>query len=294
MIQLKNGFQGEQMLVIPRIIVKSMESDPIMQKLHITDIGYFPQATHHRRERTEPINQFVLIYCVNGSGWYRINSHIHNVTANQYFILPAEVPHAYGANSASPWTIYWIHFKGEMAALYAKGALQPISISPDRDSRISERLALFEEMLATLRNGYDNDSLRYVSSVLHYFLGSLRYLRQYRNAGTAMQTPDTVEKAIHYMKENMEKQISLDDLAGYAGFSISHFSALFKQKTGHSPLAYNNLLKVQHACHLLDCSDLKINQISYKVGIKDTFYFSRMFSKIMGMSPKEYRESKKG
>ncbi|MBV4004894.1 helix-turn-helix transcriptional regulator, partial [Bacteroides thetaiotaomicron] len=57
---------------------------------------------------------------------------------------------------------------------------------------------------------------------------------------------------------------------------------------------YFNLLKMQQACLLLDTTDMKINQICYKIGIEDTYYFSRLFSKIMGMSPREYRKSKKG
>lgn len=50
---------------------------------------------------------------------------------------------------------------------------------------------------------------------------------------------------------------------------------------------------MQQACLLLDTTDMKINQICYKIGIEDTYYFSRLFSKIMGMSPREYRKSKK-
>ena len=45
---------------------------------------------------------------------------------------------------------------------------------------------------------------------------------------------------------------------------------------------------------MLHITDMKINQICYKIGIEDTYYFSRLFSKIMGMSPREYRKSKKG
>ena len=102
------------------------------------------------------------------------------------------------------------------------------------------------------------------------------------------------ELAIHYMKENMEKHLSLQDIADQIGYSPSHFSMLFKKKTGHGPVTYFNLLKIQHACFLLDTTDMKINQICYKIGIEDTYYFSRLFSKIMGMSPREYRKSKKG
>ena len=112
MLRLKDGFSGERALVLPLIVVEMMEQDPLCSMLHITDIGYYPKAKHHFRERKEPINQYVFIYCVDGAGWYQLGKQRYNVSANQYFILPAGIPHAYGADADHPWTIYWIHFKG--------------------------------------------------------------------------------------------------------------------------------------------------------------------------------------
>ena len=132
--------------------------------------------------------------------------------------------------------------------------------------------------------------------MFHFYLGTLRYVQQFRNAASDGQTEDEniIELSIHYMKENMEKHLSLQDIADQIGYSPSHFSMLFKKRTGHSPLTYFNLLKIQQACLLLDTTDMKINQICYKIGIEDTYYFSRLFSKMMGMSPREYRKSTKG
>lgn len=170
-----------------------------------------------------------------------------------------------------------------------------MDIKPERHSRISTRINLFEEIFNTLKNGYSNENLRYAFSMFHFYLGTLRYIQQYRNAGTnQVEDERIVDVAIHYMKENMEKHLSLEEISTQIGYSPSHFSMLFKKQTGHSPLTYFNLLKIQQACLLLDTTDMKINQICYKIGIEDTYYFSRLFSKIMGMSPREYRKSKKG
>ena len=54
MVKLKNGFTGERALVLPRMIVDKLEEDPLTSMLHITDIGYYPKAKHHFRERKEP------------------------------------------------------------------------------------------------------------------------------------------------------------------------------------------------------------------------------------------------
>ncbi|MDO4164789.1 MAG: AraC family transcriptional regulator [Bacteroides sp.] len=295
MIKLKDGFNGERAIVLPQMIVKLMEDDPLLSALHITDIGYYPNARHHYRERKEPINQYVFIYCINGAGKYRVGEHEYAVTANQYFILPAGIPHAYASDENNPWTIYWIHFKGTLAPYYAKNALHPMDIQPENHSRISHRINLFEEIFNTLGYGYSNENLHYASASFHYYLGTLRYIQQYRKAGgNTVDDDNAIDVIQHYMKENLEKRLTLQELAEHIGYSPSHFSMLFKQKTGHSPLAYFNLLKIQEACFMLDSTDMKVNQICHKIGIEDTYYFSRLFSKIMGTPPKEYRKTKKG
>jgi AraC-like DNA-binding protein len=94
------------------------------------------------------------------------------------------------------------------------------------------------------------------------------------------------------MKENIEKKLSIEEVSKYTGYSTSHFSTLFQQQTQHSPLQYFNLLKVQQAALMLQETDMKINQICFKVGIEDSCYFSRLFTKVTGLSPTQYRKQK--
>ena len=94
------------------------------------------------------------------------------------------------------------------------------------------------------------------------------------------------------MNENIEKKLRLDDLCRFIGYSPSQLSLLFRNQTGHSPHNYFNILKIQLACKLLETTDLKINQICAKVGIDDSYYFSRLFTKTIGISPKKYRCAK--
>ena len=263
MIKKKDGFLGERAVILPPMIIEMEENDPLVSSLYITDIGHYPMAEHHHRVRQEAIDQYVLIYCVDGSGWYVLKGQRYEVKRNQYFILPAGTPHEYGATEGERWTIYWVHFRGEHASVYAEGAQKPQEVKAAMNSNISNRNNIFEEILSTLHFGDGIEDLRYASSLLHYYLASLRYLRQYR---------------------------SLQDVLDYVGYSSTRFSALFKKETGSSPLAYFNRLKIEYACQMLKTTDMHINQICYKVGIEDSLYFSRMFSKAMGMSPSEYRE----
>lgn len=293
MLRIKSGFSGERSLVLPKMVTDMMAADAIVSVLYVTDIGYYPKAENHYRERREPIDQYVFIYCIDGRGSYEVGGNSYEVAANQYFILPAGVPHRYQADAENPWTIYWIHFKGMLAPYYAADAIAPTSVNPGIHSRISNRINMFEELFETLNSGYSIENIRYAMSLFHHYLASLRYVHQYRSAGEKIDEGNVVEAAIHYMKENIERHMTLQEVADFTGYSASHFSMLFKAKTGHSPLNYINLLKIQRACLLLDTTQMRMNQICHKLGMDDPYYFSRLFSKIMGMSPRAYRTKPK-
>lgn len=291
----QDGFSGQRALVLPLQIIQDCKREPLYAALYITDIGYYPDARNHFRERTESIPQYVFIYCVEGRGWFSIQGKTCKVVKNQFFILPAGVPHAYGADEDEPWTIYWIHYSGSLAQAYSANLYEPKDIPPHVNSRISERIALFEEIFRILGMGYSKENLLYSSSVFHCFLGSLRFIRQYRQQQhTEIAQLDVIDAAIHFIKENIEKKITISELAHHVGYSPSHFVALFCARVGYSPIAYFNQLKIQRACQLLDLTDMKVNQVCYKVGIKDCYYFSRLFRKEMGISPSAYKRLKKG
>ena len=272
--------------MLPPMIVEVERKDPLVSSLYITDIGYYPKAYNHFRERKEPISQYVLIYCMEGEGWYKLDGKTYHVAANQYFILPPFVPHTYWADKQHPWTIYWIHFTGQHAGIYSEESQEPQEIRPAMNSRISVRQHIFEEIFTTLEQNTDSESLRYTSSLLHYYLASMRYLRLYRKE--QHEKEDVITATIHYMHENLERKITLNQLAHYAGYSPSHFSLLFRQQTGESPTAYLNKLKIEHACLLMKKNSMHVNEVCHKVGINDSYYFSRLFKLIKGISPQQY------
>jgi len=296
MAKIQSGFKGERAIILPASIVEEFKQDALGSLLHITDIGYYPKADFHYRTRSKAeVRQYVLMYCTKGEGWFETEGIRQKVTEHQCFVLPIGKAHSYGSSSKNPWTIYWIHFDGEKAGYFAEGFEKPVLISPEKDSRIEERLHLFEEIFSTLRNGYRKDNLDYSTVALFHFLGSLKFVGAYRSSIIPnLPQRDVADEAIHFMRENIGKRITLNELSKFSGYSSSHFSSLFHQKTGYSPLNYLSQLKIQEACHFLDFSDLKINQISMMVGFEDALYFSRIFTKTMGVSPTEYRCKKKG
>lgn len=287
---------GERAIILPATVVDELRNDALGSLLHITDMGLYPKAEFHYRSRTTSESmQYVLIYCIEGNGWFEMDGVHHKVPQNHFFILPKGKAHAYGSNPNNPWTICWIHFDGEKAGFFSEGLDKPTPINIDRNSRIEERLHLFEEIYSTLKNGYSKNNLDYSITSLFHFLGSLKFLGAYRESlYSTHQQRDFADEAIHFMRENIHKRITLKEIADFVGFSSSHFSSLFQKKTGYSPLNYFTQLKIQQACHLLDFTDMKVNQISMMIGYEDPFYFSRIFTKTMGQSPSEYRSKMKG
>jgi AraC-like DNA-binding protein len=298
MARIRSGFLGERAVILPAPIVNEYRATEMGSSLHITDIGFYPKASYHYRKRTtQEASQYILIYCTEGEGWFEWNGQVQKVGANQVFILPKGQAHRYGCKRSASWTIYWIHFDGKLAGFFAEGFEKPLQVDPEKDSRIEERFRLFEELFATLKNGYSRNNLEFSSSALVYFLGTLKYLSTYRagNPSEHVETQrDVADEAIHYMRENVHKRLKLNDIARFVGYSSSHFSTLFQEKTGHAPHNYFNHLKIQEACHYLDFTEMKVNQISLLMGFDDPFYFSRIFTKTMGVSPSEYRLTKKG
>jgi hypothetical protein len=68
-IKKKEGFKDQKAIILPYSIIHILEKDPLTAPIHITDIGYYPKAQCHFRERRHGCKQNVLIYCIEGKGW---------------------------------------------------------------------------------------------------------------------------------------------------------------------------------------------------------------------------------
>jgi AraC-like DNA-binding protein len=109
------------------------------------------------------------------------------------------------------------------------------------------------------------------------------------NLSEKMHGTDPVESSISFMQQHISNLLSLEEIARSVNFSASHYSAIFRKKTGFAPIEYFNHLKIQRACQYLHFTDLRVKEIADKLGIEDPYYFSRLFTKLMGVSPNSYR-----
>lgn len=289
MIKKEDGFPGQRSYKLSPIDLRSVTGHPLCQRLYITSIGLYPKAAFHARKRKKGCQQHILIYCVQGEGWYEIQGERHSIKANQAILLPAHVPHQYGADICKPWTIYWLHFAGDNAGIFQNYLCQeshylPLDLPPD-----SKRIALFEDIFHHLTMADNLDHLVYANSCFYHFLATLRAPVYKRPTGEAIQEVDAVDLAITFMKAHLDRNLSLQELAGQAGMSASYFSALFKKKTQKSPVNFFTCLRMQKACELLEGSRLKVKDIAHLVGFHDPYHFTRVFTQVTGHAPKKFR-----
>jgi len=286
----REGFPGQRMRVLPRPLVARAITTPPLSQLLVTDVGYFPRASTHGRVRTHGAAQHIVIVCAAGRGSCTLPSGVHQVQAGQALAIPAGVPHRYEADAEEPWTIWWMHLVGQQVPdlLEAIGATadQPVFGVADPAPVIS----LVDTIIRRMDHDETMASLLASAGAAWHAMALLAADR--RTIGR--QQSDPVAATIEHLRANVSTRISLADLAGMAGLSVSHYSALFRRATGYGALEYQIRLRMGTARELLDTTDRPIASVAAQVGFTDPLYFSRQFHRIHGVSPTEYRSHDKG
>lgn len=105
----------------------------------------------------------------------------------------------------------------------------------------------------------------------------------------ADETTTFIRQSIYYIHQHYTENISLEDVSENVHLSPSYFSSLFKEKTSISFTSYVNQLKIERAKKLLKKTDMTLVDIAMSLGFCSQSYFSSVFKKHVGMSPKQYR-----
>lgn len=287
-----DGFIGQRMIYIPGIINNKVLKDARVYDLYITHIGIFPKALGHLRNRPLGCSQYILIYCFEGEGWVEIKGKRTVLKQNQLIVIAPKTACRYGSGSTKPWTSYWIHYTGVNAEIYSPPINCILEIPPSEDSRIDERILLYEEMLQNLEDYFIPEKVVYANICLKQFLSSIKYLGIYRSVKKEIES-DTLNKVIYFMKNNLKSNLRVLELAEICNCSSSNLYKLFKQNIGNSPQDFFIHLKMERARKYLLQTNMKVKEIGLKLGYTDPYYFSRIFTKHVGLSPANYRKEEK-
>jgi len=274
---------------------KKFSAKPCTRELMITAVGYHPNAEGHYCKRPRGSRGFVFLYCIDGSGWVKYEGNDILVTRNQAVFLRPGRKHEYGASKTHPWSYYYIHYEGALAADYTRLILGEQDSGTYWIKETDEYLKRFSMILANLKQGWTYPNMMMASANLHKLLACI-YLKKEHNAERLhnVSTEARVQAVADMIEENPQNNVSALELARAANLSNSRFRELFKALVGMPPKQYSLHMQIEKSKELLVSSELCIHEISERVGTPDSHYFSRIFSKKVGMSPSEYRETHQG
>lgn len=119
----------------------------------------------------------------------------------------------------------------------------------------------------------------------------MTFVEQTESSGSEEGLSREVQMAIKHMNQNYDKDISLHGVADKIGLSPNYFSSLFKKELQVNFVEYLNGIRIRKAQEYLKFTNLKSYEIADKIGFAHDTYFNRLFKKITGMTPNEYRRT---
>ena len=224
-----------------------------------------------------------FFYVVSGECSLMIDGEYTILKPGDLAFLPKGRMRAY-SNMSETITLYEMNFSAEIDGenWYSALGLEngTYVVSPPSNEMISE---LFES------------SVRYEfnQSILYDVIHSSNLLTIIKVFAILKTEQDSISQlflpVINYMKENLYKQIKVSELAELIFMEETYFIKKFKKALGDSPITYLNKLKIYRAMYFLAERNYTLSEISRKIGIYDSSYFSKLFKSYAGITPMEYR-----
>lgn len=249
-------------------------------------------AGHYRlhaaaRFHTARVNgrpDFQLLYIAEGRARFWLEGKWVWVTAGQLVLYRPYEPQDYVYYLADRPEVYWVHFAGSGAAALPEdwGLTAPLTTV----GKSPEYPRLFRELIREIQ--HDRPHIGEMTALL------LRQLvvalsRGQRSAEGAYRSP-LVEQAVADFHADYAQPFCLSDYARGHGVELCWFSRTFRRQMGLSPQQYLIHLRLSRAKELLVSTDCLVEEVARMVGYDNPLYFSRLFSRHFGVSPREFRK----
>ncbi|MHA4806591.1 AraC family transcriptional regulator [Flavitalea flava] len=234
------------------------------------------------------LNGYYLVFISKGKGVFESAvTEPTVITAGTCFFLFPGVWHRYRPDPESGWEEYWIGFKGSYPDdLMNKGFFSsdfPV-VSPGLDETLLTLILKILDHVRTGTVGYH----QVISGITLQLLGLVHALTTNKNKGLDVDE-QSMAQAKFFLREHLEGPLDMKQLLKELPISYSKFRKMFKQTTGQSPNQYHLNLRLDKAKELLNTTNLNVTEVAYQLGFESVFYFSKLFKKKNGESPKSYR-----
>lgn len=263
--------------------------DTIFSDMHIRVVGaqrtVLPEKYWERPLECDPFARF---YVVNaGTGMTRVEGTLKRFTPDGIYIIPS---HTEFQHVDSPgMDHYWIHFQALLpSGLSLFEVLDsdweiPCGAIPDSAEKADRIVRLY--------NGSSFLDIIEARSILAEMV--CQFLRASKTAWkTKPKDIQRFEPVLRYIEEHLTTQLTVDDLAGICHLQPQYFSEVFSRSFGQPPLRFVNQKRMERAQFFLVNSTISVKEIAHDLGYEDECYFSRMFKRLVGMNPTEYRKKR--
>lgn len=276
---------------VPAFLRRQLAASPLARGLYPHAMGYYPNAEGHRVERREH-DDHLLLYCIDGAGSLATAAGHWRIGAGDLVALPRGIGHRYRASARRPWTLYWVHFGGALGPAF----WQALDHRPERPvvalGLSPKVIADFDLLLAARRSGYSRTVFVHAAQHLGQMIAYIAAMRP-RMAGGREGAFD-VDRVRSLMHERINASLSLQELAERMGMSRYTLARKYKRATGNTPIQDFIHLKMERACQLLDFGRQDVQEVAWALGYDDPYYFSRLFRRVIGVSPSGYRALRHG
>lgn len=256
--------------------------------LHLQEIGSL-QAQKPHTSRRENLSSYLFFLVLSGYGTLEYQGKSHALCAGDCVFLDCHKLYSH-RTSDDLWQLKWVHFYGpNMGSIYEKyierggqPCFHPKDAKPyDQILQELYRIASAEDYVRDMR------IFEKLTSLLTLLMEESWHPEHSSCIEVKKQNLQNVKE---YLDRHYTEKIYLDNLAEAFYINKFYLTRIFKEQFGISIHNYLLQTRITHAKQLLRFSDKTIENISAECGIEDANYFSRIFKKVEGISPGEFRK----